>query len=260
MVTSDQGLDEHDLEIAAAIQRALLPAACPQCPHGRISAGHRMLAAVGGDFYDFRQAGPDNIGVLIGDVMGHGVSAALLMAMIVGLLRRDPEAAADPVAAARLINYHLVEIGDSVGHVLICSLFYGVLDVHERTLEFVNAGHPAPIVCNKQTCLISSLVATCPVLGAVESDDIQSDGHTFSNEDRITLYSDGVTDVQNARDQRFGHERLHMVASDNISLSARELIDRIFEELDRFAEGRPMTDDQSIVVVDFGHAPRPKRS
>ena len=253
-MTFDEGLDEHDLEIAAAIQRALLPPTCPQCPEGSIAAGHRMLAAVGGDFYDFPIAGPGKMGVLIGDVMGHGVSAALLMAMIVGLLRRDSETKADPLAAARLINDHLNDIGDSVGHALICSLFYGVIDAHARTIEFVNAGHPAPVVCNRETCLISGLNATCAVLGAMESDEIQSASHVFSDEDRMTLYSDGIMDAQNADDERFGSGRLHRLASDNIQLSSGELIDEIFAELDRFSGSHPMTDDQSIVVVDFGRS------
>ena len=154
MATLDEGLDEHDLEIAVAIQRALLPSTCPKCPEGRIAAGHRMLAAVGGDFYDFPLAGPGKLGVLIGDVMGHGVSAALLMAMIVGLLRRDSETKADPLAAARLINDHLVHIGESVDHVLICSIFYGVLDVHERrSLDGQTLVDDGPIVASDQVVL-----------------------------------------------------------------------------------------------------------
>lgn len=253
-MAQEAGLDEHDMEIAAAIQRAMLPDSCPSCPHGQVSAGHRMLSYVGGDFYDFPQAGPDKLGLLIGDVMGHGVAAGLLMCMIVGLLRRDASTRGDPLAAARLINDHFDAIGESIGHALICTLFYGVLDLKERSLEYVNAGHPAPIVCNRQTCLLSGLGATCTVLGAVDSDQIESDTHTFSDEDRITLYTDGVLDAQASSGERFGSRRLHRVTSECIQLPAAELIQKVFDEIDRFCEGLPANDDQSLVVVDFGPA------
>lgn len=245
-------VDEHDLEIAGAIQRALLPTTCPRCSHGRVSAGHRMQTSVGGDFYDFPNAGPGKLGLLIGDVMGHGVSAGLLMAMIVGLLRRESQKVADPLAAARLINDHLHEVGEAVDHALICTFFYGVMDIERRTLDFVNAGHPAPIVCNRETCLISGLSATCAVLGAVGSDGIEASSHTFSDEDRITLYTDGIPDAQSPSGERFGQRRLHQVASDNIELSSADLIKEIFDAVDRFSQGLPMTDDQSIVAIDFG--------
>ena len=245
-------IDEHDLEIAGAIQRALLPTTCPRCPHGRVSAGHRMQASVGGDFYDFPDAGPGKLGLLIGDVMGHGVSAGLLMAMIVGLLRRESQKVADPLAAARLINDRLYEVGQAVDHALLCTFFYGVMDLKNRTLEFVNAGHPAPIVCNRETCLISGLSATCTVLGAVDSDDLEASTHTFSDEDRITLYTDGIPDAQNPSGERFGERRLHRIASDSLELSSADLIKRIFDAVDEFAQGLPMTDDQSIVTIDFG--------
>ena len=202
-------LDSHDLEIAHAIQRALLPATCPACGHGRVAAGHRMQTLVGGDFYDFPYVGEGRVGLLIGDVMGHGVSAALLMAMIVGLLRRDSTTSDDPQAAARLVNDHLTETSDILDHTLLCTMFYGVLDMGERSMEFVNAGHPPPIVCNRQTCLLSGLRATCPPLGAELSDAITSETHTFGDEDRVTLYTDGILDARNDAEEWFGQQRLH---------------------------------------------------
>jgi len=211
-----------------------------------------MQGTVGGDFYDFPPAGADKVGLLIGDVMGHGVSSALLMAMIVGLIRRDPEATADPVVAARLVNNHLKEVGDAIGHVITCSLFCGVISPGERRLVFVNAGHPPPIVCNKSTCLLSGLGATAPLLGVVDSADIEAATHAFSHEDRITLYTDGVTDARNAEGEPFGYGRLHDVASRSIDLSPAALIDEIFAEVDRFLGGESASDDQSLVVIDFG--------
>ena len=245
-------LDEHDLEIAGAIQRALLPSTCPECARSHIAAGHRMQNTVGGDFYDFPYAGDGKIGLLIGDVMGHGVSASLIMAMIVGLLRREARTAADPLAAARLVNDHLAQIEEPVGHVITCSLFYGVIDVERRAMQFVNAGHPAPVVCNRDTCLVSGLEATCPLLGVVESEHLDKDCHHFEDEERLVLYTDGVTEAQNLAGELFGKARLHRVASDNLECSPSGLVGAILRETDRFTGAAPQFDDQSLVVVDFG--------
>ncbi len=244
-------LDEHDLQIAAAIQQALLPTQCPHCPHGRMAAGHRMVREVGGDFYDFPFAGDGKTAILIGDVMGHGVSAGLLMAMIVGLLRRDARRHTDPLSAARLVNDHLINIEQQVGHAVTCSLFYAVLDMESRRFEYVNAGHPPPVVCNRELCLISGLSATCPVLGAIESSEVDKAVHTFTDEERIVLYTDGVTEACNPRGDAFGRTRLHQVASENVRLKPVELLSEIFRALDAFAEGCPADDDQSVVIVDF---------
>lgn len=252
MTEHESGLNEHDLQIAATIQESLLPHTCPHCPHGHIAAGHRMQGQVGGDFYDFPFPGEGKAGLLIGDVMGHGVSAALLMAMIVGLLRRDARTNADPLAAARLVNDHLEQIEGEVGHVVLCSMFYGVIDIAGRTLEYVNAGHPAPIVCNKKSCLISGLDATCPVLGAVDSSRVEKACHTFDDVERIVLYTDGITEAVRADGERFGRLRLHRVASEYVDLTPEQLVQATFDEVDRFADGQARDDDQSLVVVDFG--------
>jgi len=251
MKPSLEDISEHDLALAASIQQTLLPDDCPQLTKGQVAAGHRMCAHVGGDFYDFKCTSPGTFAVLIGDVMGHGVSAALLMTLIVELVRFRTRDHDSPDLIANIVNDRLISLGHQIGHVITCSLFYGVIHEDERRMSFVNCGHPAPIVCNRRLCLLRGLEATHTLLGVPGNGPIRAAEHKFEDEDRLVVFTDGVTDAVNRNRERFGVEGLRAFASENVTLSPLELIKATFAEIDSFCDGQPPQDDQSLVVVDF---------
>ena len=114
----DASLD-LDLALAAELQAALLPKSCPSdCPNHVAAARNRMCAGVGGDFYDFLRINDEQIALVIGDVVGHGVRASLIMAQIMGFLRSEPSRLPRPMQLVSSLNDMLIDLGDKIGSVL----------------------------------------------------------------------------------------------------------------------------------------------
>ena len=120
---------EHDLQLAIAVQRALLTGEVPLCRDGRMALKNRMSNQLGGDFYHFRELGRDQIAFAIGDVMGHSISAALLMGLIMGRLEADHPDQRRPSRVVNTINQLLLQIGHRIAYPVTCSLIYAVVDL-----------------------------------------------------------------------------------------------------------------------------------
>ena len=137
-MTDPEDLADADLALAAELQAALLPSSCPaDCPHQEAAARNRMSGRVGGDFYDFIRINPDQVAVVIGDVLGHGVRASLLMAQIMGRLRGNPAGGNRPRERIADLNDMLLALGERIGQTMLCSLFYAVIDLPAGSLFFV---------------------------------------------------------------------------------------------------------------------------
>ena len=133
-----------DLALASELQSALLPSALPKpMPGHAAGACNRMCGSVGGDFYDFLRINSDQVAIVIGDVSGHGVRAALVMAQIIGWLRAKPELRSRAVETVRQLNRMLIRLGELTGSVTTCSLVYIVLDVPTGIAFLVTPGIPS---------------------------------------------------------------------------------------------------------------------
>ena len=173
MVDGEQSEQELDLALAADLQSALLPKRCPtDCPHHVAAARNRMCGNVGGDFYDFIRINDEQIALVIGDVVGHGVRASLVMAQIMGFLRSGPAGLSRPAQMVMQLNRMLLDLGNSIDWVLPCSLIYGVIDAPSGVGLFVNAAHPRPFVCDRNKAAYLRLGQTNILLGV---DDFTSD-------------------------------------------------------------------------------------
>jgi len=242
--------ENEDLLLAAELQAALLPKECPSgSPHYEAAARNRMCGTVGGDFYDFIQLNDDQIALVIGDVVGHGVSAALLMANIMGFLRSDLVNRTKPHRVVAELNDLLLELNDKTGSIMLCSLLYTVIDGPTGCGFFANAGHPRPILCDADRCSASPM-GSCNMLLGVEPFDPHEQCHTFTSGQRMTLYTDGITDAANAAGLRFGNDRLHDIIAGNSKSRPQQLADAVFDEVQIFRGGAEQTDDESIVVFD----------
>jgi len=245
-----QNHDIQDQKLAAAVQSALLNCATPLCKSGRIIVKNRMCTDVGGDFYHFSQLHDDQIAFALGDVMGHGTSAALIMSVIMGWLRNDRENYSRPGRIVENINNLLLQLGEQVDRPIICSMIYGVVDLPSGNLFYINAGHPYPIICNRHKCNAQKLGTTTMLLG-VQGGIMGESCHQFSRNDRVVLYTDGLTDATNSRDDIFGRERLSQVVREGAGLSGDELARKIFGQIDDYQYGKEPQDDQTLVVIDF---------
>ena len=242
--------DLLDLALAAELQAALLPKLCPTgCPHQAAAARNRMCGTVGGDFYDFIRINRDQIALVVGDVVGHGVRAALLMGQIMGFLRSEPEKRSRPLQVVQALNEMLLDLGDRTGSVMPCSMFYAVIDGPSGICFFVNAGHPRPLLCDRRTGRVRALGEHDLLLG-VEPYQPKEMCHTFTADERMLLYTDGILDAVNEDKECFGPQRLRSVIADCPRCGPEQLAEAVFRTIDEFRGEAPQQDDETVVVVD----------
>ncbi len=237
-----------DLALARAVQQALLPRECPRCVGATFAARYRPAEHVGGDFYDFTHLGIDQIGLIIGDAIGHGIHSALVMALLLGHLRANRPQRLRPAQIIAEVNGLLVELGESTGEILLCSLFYGVLDIPSRVLFYVDAGHPPPLCCRGER--VSPLVSNALLLGA-EQFGAEEQCHQFEPGDRLVLYTDGVTETRDSQGQLYSVQRLQQALPSLAGRTAEQAVETIFSQLDSFSSEQGPDDDATIVVLDF---------
>lgn len=243
-------LDDSEIQLAAAVQNALLTGEVPSCECGKMALKNRMVAEIGGDFYHFRPLGQDQVAFAIGDVMGHSMGAALLMTLILGLLRADREDNRRPSRVAESINTMLVRLGGSVNMPITCSLIYGVVDLPSGILLYVNAGHPHPLIFNRTEEKFQHLPPTTMLLG-VQAGILPESCHQFHTQDRLVLFTDGLVDAHKGDFAVFGEERLRQVIRKTAPDSPDMVTQRVFEEVDLYRGPASQSDDETLVVIDF---------
>jgi len=241
---------ELDLALAAELQSALLPKACPHdCMHQVTAARNRMCTGVGGDFYDFLRLNDEQFALVIGDVVGHGVRASLVMAQIMGFFRSGRKNLSRPMEIIFGLNKMLIELGDRIGAALPCSIFYVVVDLPTGICFYINAGHPRPILLERTSGVFNPFGTTNVLLGVEEfNGDVMC--HTFMSGERLVLYTDGITETSAPNGAQFGLKRLRNLISRSAGDTPDELAEAVMGALDEFRAGLVQEDDQTIVVVD----------
>lgn len=239
-----------DLALAAELQAALLPRECPlDCPHQVAAARNRMCGSIGGDFHDFIRLNEDQVALVIGDVVGHGVRSSLIMAQIAGFLRFADERRSRPCQIITALNRMLIDLGDRTGLVTPCSMIYGVIDAPTGMAILVNAGHPRPILCDRGAGTVSDLHPHNFILG-VEEFEPEEVCLTFQPGQRLVLYTDGITDATNPKRELFGEERLHQLVRRHLAASPADCADAVFQAVAEHRSGGRQIDDETIVVMD----------
>ena len=239
---------ERDLAIAAQIQRSFLPHLNGEETHHAAFAVHACMLpaqAVGGDFYDYFFLDADRLGVVIGDVSGKGVPAALLMAMTRSLLRASALRGGEPAACLEEVN-RLILRDTSSGRFV--TLFYGLLDAQRGTLRYANAGHSPPFLLHREGPL-QQLRQTDLILGAMPEARYQTREVPLVPGDRLFLYTDGVSEAMNPAQQQFAEERLQQVLGERRIEGPEELVGRVVEAVRQFTANAPQADDLTALAV-----------
>jgi PAS domain S-box-containing protein len=240
-----------ELQIAAEIQRSFMPDVIPQITGFDVAARCVMAKEVGGDFFDvipfeFILLEKGTLGLLIADVSGKGVPAALFMALSRIVVRVNALWHRDPAKAIYDANNIITQ--DSKSGMFV-SLFFGTLKEKDRTLTYVNAGHNPPVVFRSRTETLEDLLPTGIVLGAVENREYLSRTIPIGPGDVIVMYTDGVTESINAREELFGEDRLNAIIRKNARLSAGEILERILIAVREFTGDMPPFDDITLLVI-----------
>lgn len=239
---------EEELAIGRRIQLSLLPRGCPQVPGYSFAAGYRAAHEVGGDLYDFIVQPDDRakVHLVIGDVTGKGVPAALYMAVSRTLLHTYALDGYGPGEALRRVNDFIREDAASP---LLLSAFYAVLDTNSGRLTYANAGHNPPIRLRAATGELDLLESRGLLLGAFTAFMPDERSCALDPGDFIVFFTDGITEARNAGGGFMDDEGLEAVVRSRPWSSAEKLLTAIINAVDDFAAGAAQADDFTVVVL-----------
>jgi sigma-B regulation protein RsbU (phosphoserine phosphatase) len=241
-----QRLIDQELETARAIQKSFLPDVIPQHDGWDIAAFWRPMREVAGDFYDFYSLPDGRLAVVIADVSGKGVPAALFMALSVTVLR-----------FAMGLNFAPAEVMDRANQAIIAdqqskmfaTVFAGYLDLDSGVLQFASGGHNPPLLYRSATGHCEYLAASGVAVGVFKEADYAEGMVTLADGDVLVLYTDGITEVFNAEEEEFGEERLERLVVQHASKPADRLANLIVETAAAFGQEQGAFDDETLVVI-----------
>src|SRR6266404_3935851 len=236
---------QTQLEVARQVQLQLLPPSDPQLPGFDISAYNFPTEEVSGDYYDWVRIFDDQIGIVIADVSGKGVPAALLMAFLRASLRAATHIGYSPQISMAKVNFLLWE---SIERNQFVTAFYGILDATNRTLAYTNAGHNPPLLLTGDGKHQFIERGSLP-LGMFKDTRYHEYYQTIEPGEMLVLYTDGVTEAQNLKGEEYGRDRLARAVKANQTLSARDLITAVHKEVIEWTDGKGATDDVTFFVI-----------
>jgi phosphoserine phosphatase RsbU/P len=237
---------DHEIEIASGIQRTLLPKSLPDLPELAVSGSTLSCHSVGGDCFDVISLGGGRFGFFVGDVSGKGISAALLATLLQGVFFTTAAMDISLPGVFSRVNQYLCERS---GEDRYATVFYGILDKQGR-FEYVNAGHVPPLLRRKSGQLEGLGSANFPV-GMFSEAEYQSSRIQLEPGDFLVIYTDGVSEAQNTRNELFEEARLRRIMEDFSGQTVQEMGDAIREGMRAFTEGAAQSDDITLLVVQY---------
>jgi sigma-B regulation protein RsbU (phosphoserine phosphatase) len=239
---------QAELLVAADIQRSFLPEKIPFLKGFDIAATTIPAREVGGDFYDFIIQ-DENLQFLVADVSGKGVPAALFMALSRTIVRA---CAAPHQSVAKLLscaNNMIVADSRSVTSGMFVTLFFAGLNKNDRSLVYANAGHNPPLLFRAAASSIETLVVTGAALGMGPDMEYGQRHVAMQTGDILLLYTDGVVEAMNDKEELFGQDRLRSSLASAARQSTQGILDSILRDLRQFTEGEEQSDDITAIVI-----------
>jgi sigma-B regulation protein RsbU (phosphoserine phosphatase) len=248
LVAEDYQKVGQELALAWEIQASFLPDVLPDVPGWQLAATLKPARETSGDFYDVIPLPGGRLGVLIADVADKGMGAALYMALSRTLVRTFAvEHHTQPDLVLNAANQRI--LADTHADMFV-TLFYGVLDPSDGTLSFCNAGHNPPYLMNAQGGgSIQELSRTGIPLGVFDDATWELGVVQLEPSDALVLYTDGITDAQDHKEEFFGHKRLQEIVRANVGRSAQEMQEALITGVHDFVGDAPQFDDIALVVL-----------
>ena len=255
-------LMEEDLNMARELQMAFLPQHFPTLPRGADEAASAVrfcsiyypTSSVSGDFFNVVRVSETAVGVFVCDVMGHGVRAALVTAMMRTLEEQLGESAANPGKLLTDMNRALRGILRQLGTTLFTTACYVVVDVASGRLTYANAGHPSPLLVRRDTHEVEPITArrsAGPALGLIENVQYKTQECFVREGDLILAFTDGLFEVENANAEAFNQNRLRELIQRHVALPPPLLVRQVFGEIEHFAGGQAFPDDVCLVGMEI---------
>jgi phosphoserine phosphatase RsbU/P len=239
-----------ELEMARQIQLSILPSSTPKIAGLDIAARYIPMTSVAGDFYDFIVVDGSRIGILIADVSGHGLPAALIASMLQVALTAQARHASEPAKVLAGLNQALC---GKFQHNFVTAA-YVYVDLEKSTISYAGAGHPPLLLCRKSTGAASQLLENGLVMGQFDEAIYDSIEVPIEVGDRFVLYTDGILETNNPAKEEFGTARFMQFMETSNNLKAGPFADALLLELARWLEqppGEGHKDDISLLTVDF---------
>jgi phosphoserine phosphatase RsbU/P len=239
-----------ELETARQIQLSILPQSAPQFAGLDIAACYIPMTSVAGDFYDFVIVDDHRIGILVADVSGHGMPAALIASMLKIAFAAQTDHACDPAMVLSGLNQALY--GKFQGHYVTAA--YALIDTENQTLRYAGAGHPPLVVRDGSSGTVSSVLENGLFLGYFRDVAYSSVEVPFRKGDWVLLYTDGISEMMNASDEPFGEDRLKQFLEAHAAPPAAAFEESLLKELSVWSareSGREPDDDVTLLSVYF---------
>lgn len=235
---------EKELEVAASIQKMILPKTIPQIEGFEIAGMNIPTKQVGGDYFDVIPLPGGKVALVIADATGKGVPAALLITTLQACLRAYLESNLSLEKLVQRVNR--VIFRNSTENKFI-TFFIGILDPGSKKLEIVNAGHFPPLIARNSNLL--KLSNTGVLLGCFESASFVQKEYLLESNDVLVMFTDGITEANNAKGKTYGDERLEKIITENSKKTAQELKEIIYRDVKVFEGAAKQTDDITLLIV-----------
>lgn len=248
---------EEELLLAREIQQALAGEGFPKATgsnrsHLDFSARYIPISGLAGDFFEVMKVNDDCFGVLICDVMGHGVRSALIVAMLRGLLEKQRAQASDPGLFLQGLNDGLAAILKRAGTTMFATAFFGVVDLAASKFKYACAGHPGPIISGKNGVrqIACERSQKGPGLGLIKGISYPTNEIDLTEIDRMVLFTDGVLEAENQSGEPFFENRLMEIVDKKSGSSLENMLDGILSTVLAFSNGQHFDDDVCLLGIE----------
>lgn len=239
---------EDELHEISNIQLSMLPQKLPQCEGFQFAAHYKPSTECSGDFYDLFKLKDGRLGIVMGDVSGHGAPAMVAMTMVNTLIHMFSDQFTDPAALLYHVNNEMFKHLPTGQY---CTLFYGILDKTSGILRYSSAGHPAPVVLERGT-KSSRYLDNCegfPIKLVGPNMEYLNYEMELRRGESLIIYTDGLLEAFSPDDEMYGSDRLDKDVLKGPCDRAEDLIDNTLNQLQAFTQARPLEDDLSLLVV-----------
>ena len=236
---------EHELELATEIQQRFQPSGPPLVPGYEFQGISFSCYEIGGDYYDFIERHDGSMLIALGDVSGKGTAAALLMSSVHAAIHAQVSAKSSLDQTMTSVNQYLAENTPANRFV---TMFAAELDPASGMLKYINAGHNPPLI-GRSDGTIAQLSSGGFPLGIMPSAEFEMGETRLHPGESLVVYSDGVSEANNIRDEEFGMDRLCAVVQENLKASAAGMRDKVESALSAFTQTAPANDDITLVIV-----------
>jgi serine phosphatase RsbU (regulator of sigma subunit) len=254
---------ETDLRMATELQQALMPSTYPIFPADaaagatRLRFCHRYLPAtlMGGDFFHIARLTDDTAAICICDVMGHGVRAALITAMMRAMIETHSVEAGEPGRLLTQLNSEFTGILKQTGTLVFVTVMYCVINIRAGTARFSRAGHPPPLHARRSSGEVQTIAiageSAGPAVGIIPNAQFRTSEAKLAPGDCLLCYTDGIIEVETSNGSQFGIEGLRESVRSNLNQPTESLLDAIVSDVYKFGDSIVLTDDACLVAAEL---------